>query len=80
MNTVWKMMSYLIVACLLTSCVKKVPKTGIIREKAAGYNRETASFEYHTIVECSDGFVREVDGISAYSKPIGTTIIFFVYE
>lgn len=72
-----KMILFILV---IIGCSEPISKIGVIKEKAAGYNPRTLSFEYHTIVRCTDGYIRDVKGIEAYSKPIGSTITFIVYE
>jgi hypothetical protein len=65
---------------MFCSCVTEQEKSGIIVEKAAGYDMSTRNFEYKTIVKCDDGYIREVKGIRVYSYPIGTRINFTVYK
>ena len=56
-------------------CTKKVTYKGTILQHTTGTTRE-GYVTYHTIGKFADGCVREIDGLSTYIKPIGSTVYY----
>ena len=56
-------------------CTEKVTYKGTILQHTTGTTRE-GYVTYHTIGKFEDGCVREIDGLSTYIKPIGSTIYY----
>ena len=56
-------------------CTEKVTYKGTILQHTTGTTRD-GHVTYHTIGKFEDGCIREVDGLSTYVKPIGSTIYY----
>jgi len=73
---------FLIIALFFSSCKQphKVAVMGTVVEKASGYNRNTSTFEYHTLIKTDDGYIEDMKGLRYYALKIDTRVMIEVYR